>query len=74
MKSIVPVHSISGASTKEMKYQVMGCLENEFPDRILLCRGINDLRSEESAEKIASYIINVVFSAENTNALFMFQD
>ena len=65
MKSIVSVHSISGTSTKAMKHHVMECLEDRSPDTILLHYGTNNLRSEESAEKIASNIINVVLSAKN---------
>ena len=56
MKSIVSVRSISGVTTKAMKHHVMGCLEDVSSDMILLHHGINDLRSEESAEKIASNI------------------
>ena len=65
MKSIVSVHSMSGATTKAMKHHVMGCLEDESTDAILLHPGTNDFRSEESAEKIASNIINVALSAKN---------
>ena len=43
----------------------MGCLEDESPDAMLLHHGTNDLRNEESAEKIGSSIINVVLSAKN---------
>ena len=58
-----------------MKHQVMGCLEDGSPDTILLHHGTNDLRNEESAEKIASNIINVALSAKNKKkTLFMFQD
>ena len=39
----------------------------KFPDTILLNHGTNDLRSEESAEKIVSNIINVALSAKNKN-------
>ena len=55
-----------------MKHHVMGCLEDGSPDAILLHHGTNDLRSEESAEEIASNIINVALSAKNKKALFMF--
>ena len=48
-----------------MKHHVMGSLEDEFPDTILLHHEANDLRSEESAEKIASNIINVALPAKN---------
>ena len=75
MKSIASVYSISGATTKAMKHHVMGCLEDGSPDTILLHHGTNDLRNEESAEKIASNIINVALSAKNKKkTLFMFQD
>ena len=74
MKSIVSVRSISGATAKIMNYHVIGCLEDQSPDTILLHRGTNDLKNEESAEKIASSIINVALSAKNKKTLFMFQD
>ena len=74
IKSIVSVRSISGATTKIMNYHVIGCLEDESPDTILLHRGTNDLKNEESAEKIASNIINVALSGKNKKTLFMFQD
>ena len=54
-----------------MKHQVMGSLEDESPDTILLDNGTNDLRSEESAEKIASNIINVAVSAKNANTVYV---
>ena len=73
MNSVVSVRSISGATTKAMKHDVMGCLEDESPDMILLHHETNDLISEESTEKIASNIINVALSAKNKRH-FMFQD
>ena len=42
----------------------MGCLKEGSSDTILLHHGTNDLKSEESAEKISSNIINVALSAE----------
>ena len=74
MKSIVSVRSISCATTKAMKHHVLGCLEDESPDTILLHHGTNDLRSEELAEMMVSNIINVALSAKNKKALFLFQD
>ena len=65
MRSVVSVRSISGVTIKAMKHHVMGYLEDESPDTILLHHGTNDVRSEESAEKIASNIINVALSAKN---------
>ena len=54
-----------------MKHHIMVCLEDGPPDTILLHHGTNDLRSEEPAEKIASNIINVVFSAKNKNTVYV---
>ena len=50
---------------KAMKHHVMGCLEDESPDAILLHNGTNDIRSEQLAEKIGSNIINVALSVKN---------
>ena len=72
MKSIISIRSISGATTKAMKHDVVGCLEDESSDTILLHHGTSDLRSEESSEKIASNIINVALSAKNKRILFIF--
>ena len=68
IKSIASVRLISGPKTKTMKHHVMGCLEHVMgclEDTILLDHGTNNLRSEESAEKIASNVINVDFFAKN---------
>ena len=54
-----------------MKHHIMECLEDGPPDTILLHHGTNDLRSEEPAEKIASNIINVVFSAKNKDTVYV---
>ena len=54
-----------------MKHHIMECLEYGPPDTILLHHGTNDLRSEEPAEKIASNIINVAFSAKNKNTVYV---
>lgn len=42
-----------------MKHHVMGCLENEPPNTILLHHETKDFTSEKSAEKIANNIRNV---------------
>ena len=42
----------------------MGCLEDGSPDMILLYHGTNDLRSEESVERIVSNK-NAALSAKN---------
>ena len=54
MNSVVSVRSISGATTKAMKHDVMGCLEDESPDMILLHHETNDLISEESTSSSSS--------------------
>ena len=64
IKSIVSVRSFSSATTKAIKHHVMGCLKEGSSDTILLHHGTNDLKSEESAEKISSNIVNVALSAE----------
>ena len=64
INSIVSVRSFSGAITKAIKHHVMGCLKEGSPDTILFHHGTNDLKSEESAEKISSNIINVAVSTE----------
>ena len=45
MKSIVSICSSSGATTKAMKHHVMGCLEDESPDALLLHHVTIDPRS-----------------------------
>ena len=66
MKSIVSVHSISGATTKAMKHNVMGCLEDESSDTILL----ETILEVKTVEQIASSIINVAVSAKNKKSMF----
>ena len=39
MKPIVLIYSISGAITKAMTHHVIGCLQDKFPDTILLHQG-----------------------------------
>ena len=65
IKCIVSVCSSSGATTKAMKHHVMGWLEDESPDTLLLHYVTIDSRSQELAEKIANDIINVALSAKN---------
>ena len=51
----------------------MGCLEDGTPNMILLYHGTNDLRSEESVERIASNI-NPALSAKNKrNTIWCFK-
>ena len=48
-----------------MKHHVMGWLEDESPDTLLLHYVTIDSRSQELVEKIASDIINVALPAKN---------
>ena len=52
MKSIVLARSISGATTKIMNYHVIGCLEDESPDTILLHRRTIDLKNEDQLRRL----------------------
>ena len=52
MKSIVLARSISGATTKIMNYHVIGCLEDESPDTILLHRETIDLKNEDQLRRL----------------------
>ena len=46
MKSFVAVKSIPGATTKGMKYHIKGCLEDNFPDSIILHVRTNNLKNK----------------------------
>ena len=65
IKSIVSICSSSGGTPKAMKHHVMGYLEDESPDTLLLHHVTIDPRSQELAEKIVNDIINVALSAKN---------
>ena len=69
MKSTVHVKSIPGATTKCMKHRVRGCLEDNSPDTAILHFGTNNLKNNESAEDIATDIMNFAISAKNEKKL-----
>ena len=48
-----------------MKNHVRGCLEDNSPDTVILHFGTNNLKNNESAENIATDIIDLVRSVEN---------
>ena len=48
-----------------MKNHVRGCLEDNSPDTVILHFGSNNLKNNESAENIATDIIDLVRSVEN---------
>ena len=71
IKSIVSICSSSGGTPKAMKHHVMGCLEDESPDTLLLHHVTIDPRSQELAAKIVNDIINVALSAKNKKNTFV---
>ena len=48
-----------------MKNHVRGCLEDNSPDTVILHFGTNNLKNNESAEHIATDIIDLARSVEN---------
>ena len=48
-----------------MKNHVRGCLEENSPDTVILHFGTNNLKNNESAENIATDIIDLARSVEN---------
>ena len=65
IKSTVHVKSFSGATTKGMKHHVRGCLEDNPPDTAIIRSGTNNLKNNESAEDIATDIMNLAMSVKN---------
>ena len=65
IKSIVHVKPIPGGTTKGMKHHVKGCLEDNYPDTAVLHFGNNNLKNNESAEDIATDIMNLAISVKN---------
>ena len=65
MKSAVSVRCIPGATTNAMKHHLKGCLEDSSPDNIILHHEINNLKSADNSEKIASDIVNLGLSVKN---------
>ena len=54
IKFSVAVKSIPGATTEGMKHHIKGCLEDNFPDSIILHVRTNNLENKESVEDIAN--------------------
>ena len=72
MKSFVAVKSIPGATTKGMKYHIKGCLEDNFPDSIILHVRTNNLKNKESVEDIANDIMDVsIFVRDEKTNVFV---
>ena len=72
MKSSVAVKSIPGATTKGMKHHIKRCLEDNFPDSIILHVGTNNLKNKESVEDIANDIMDVsIFVRDEKTNVFV---
>ena len=65
MRSSIPIRSISGATTKAMKYHLKGCLEDFSPDVIILHHGTKDLKSNSTSKDIATDVVNLALSLKN---------
>ena len=74
MKSTVHVKSIPGATTKGMKHHVRGCLEDNSPDTAIIHFGTNNLKNNESAEDIATDIMNLEISVKNEKKTVVVSD
>ena len=60
MRSTVSVTAIPGATIKSILHHVKGHLEDTFPDHIILHHGTNDLKSNDTPQKIANYKLNPI--------------
>ena len=58
MKSAVSIRHIPGETKKAMKHHLQGCLENIFPDNIILNHETNNLNSDDNSGKTASDIVD----------------
>ena len=66
VRSNVSVISIPGALTNGMVHHVKGCLEDISPGTVILHLGTNDLKSGNTSENIATYMVNGQFSFNYT--------
>ena len=69
MKSSVAVKSIAGATIKNMRRHIKGCLEDNSPDSVVLHVGTNNIKNKESIEDIANNIMDdaIFIRIEKTN-------
>ena len=66
MELKVSVKSIPDATTKGIIPHFKGCLEDTFPDLILLHHGMNYLNSNSTSEEIANKILNLAASVKTS--------
>ena len=64
MKPFVAVNSILDAITNGMKNNVRRCLKDSPPDTTIPHFGINNLDSNETAEELASHMMNLKTSLQ----------
>ena len=52
-----------------MKHHLQGCLNDIFPDNIIIYHGTNNLNSDDNSEKIASNIVDLDLSVKNEKTM-----
>lgn len=72
MRSKVSPWSISGANIIGIVHYVKGCLEDNFPDNIILRHDTNDLESNNTSEGIAYKMLNLAVSVKTNENKFLF--
>ena len=71
-RSTVSIRSIPDATTKGMIHHVKGCLEDTFPDFIILHHGTNDLNGNSTSEEIEDKTLNLAASIKTSkNQVFV---
>ena len=69
MGSTVSVRSIPGTTSKATRYYLKGCLEDPFPDAIIVHHGTNDLKIDKASEDPANDIVNSAVSVKNEKTI-----
>ena len=52
-----------------MKHHLQGCLDDIFPDNIIIYHGTNNLNIDDNSEKIASNIVDLGLSVKNEKTM-----
>ena len=65
-RSTVSIRSIPDATTKGMIHHVKGCLEDTFPDFIILHHGTNDLNGNSTSEETEDKTLNLAASIKTS--------
>ena len=69
IKSTDSVRCIPKETTKAMKHHLQGCLDDIFPDNIIIYHGTNNLNIDDNSEKIASNIVDLGLSVKNEKTM-----